>query len=154
VHDKVHPRAFWLKIEGAGTASPKVEFVPAVGGNLNPIEGIWIRQHDMQVGARVTEIPEPGQPQKLGHLVCKPHLGNGRPTGAFQVEVENKVVRWSGVKAPEIKDCDNASWHKGRPFELFNRKDLSGWQPIFADAALGWKVIDGLICCNCASRKP
>jgi hypothetical protein len=52
---------------------------------------------------------------------------------------------WTGVRAPEIRDVDNASWKPGAPVELFNGKDLSGWNPTIPGRELGWAVKDGLM---------
>ena len=37
-------------------------------------------------------------------------------------------LKWLGERAPEIADKDDGSWKPGKPIELFNHKDLSGWR--------------------------
>ena len=44
------------------------------------------------------------------------------------------------MRAPVINEKDDGSWVAGKPVNLFNGKDLSGWLP-----AEGWTVKDGLL---------
>src|SRR5258708_19703810 len=61
VHDEKHPRAWWLKIEGADTATPKGAFISAFAGDLNQIEEISIDGNELVFGFRPKgNATEPG----------------------------------------------------------------------------------------------
>jgi hypothetical protein len=49
--------------------------------------------------------------------------------------------QWTGVKAPDLKRKSAPKW--GKPRQLFNGKDLSGWMPSEPNATANWKVEDG-----------
>ncbi len=51
-------------------------------------------------------------------------------------------LKWTGVRAPVITDKDDGSWRDGTPVELFNHKDLTGWQGMVPNQALGWAMKD------------
>jgi hypothetical protein len=43
-----------------------------------------------------------------------------------------------GRRAPEIKDKDDGIWREWQPIQLFNGRNLSGWQPQEKDRKLDW----------------
>jgi hypothetical protein len=49
------------------------------------------------------------------------------------------------VRAPVIADKDDGSWKEGKPIQLFNGKDLSGWGPLQTDREMKWSVVDGVL---------
>ena len=54
-----------------------------------------------------------------------------------------KRIRWEARRAPSLKRDHAPEW--GKPIELFNGRDLSGWQPRSAAAPHGWLVQDGIL---------
>lgn len=48
---------------------------------------------------------------------------------------------WTGVRAPALKAKKNPKW--GKPIQLFNGKDLTGWSMTEANSNNPWKVVDG-----------
>jgi len=147
VDDTQHPRAWWLKIEGAGTDSPKGQFVSAYAGDLNPIHEIAIHGNELTFGfrpqARGTAAANTAETR---HLVYKARLDHDRLTGTFQVEGQAKApVTWSGVRAPVIKDKDDGTWANGEKVVLFNGRDLSGWHALESDRASSWSVNTGVL---------
>jgi hypothetical protein len=54
-----------------------------------------------------------------------------------------KRIRWEAHRAPSLKRDHAPRW--GKPIELLNRRDLSGWQPRSATAPNGWLVRDGIL---------
>lgn len=103
-------RAWWLEVEGAGTSSPKGKFISAYGGDLNVIDGMKIADGEIEFG--FTKSPN----------VYKARLEGGKLKGS-------SPVAWMGVRAPEIRDQDDASWRRGKPVELFFGKPVmeKGW---------------------------
>jgi hypothetical protein len=51
--------------------------------------------------------------------------------------------RWTGVKAPDLKRKAEPKW--GKPMQLFNGKDLSGWRASDPNATAAWKVENGTL---------
>jgi hypothetical protein len=49
---------------------------------------------------------------------------------------------WTGRRAPSLKSTGDPKW--GKPIQLFNGKDLSGWRPDRPGDA-GWKVENGTL---------
>ncbi|RBL94104.1 3-keto-disaccharide hydrolase [Chitinophaga flava] len=54
---------------------------------------------------------------------------------------EGKKYNWKGVKAPYLKRTSAPVW--GKPINLFNGKDLSGWKP--SNDKNQWIVKDGVL---------
>lgn len=48
---------------------------------------------------------------------------------------------WIGKRAPSLKRAKAPKW--GKPIQLFNGKDLSGWKMTDPNSANPWKVVDG-----------
>ena len=55
------------------------------------------------------------------------------------------TLKWTGVRAPVIADKDDAGWVDGKPVEMFNGKDLSGWKPLNPGAEMKWSYKDGIL---------
>lgn len=53
---------------------------------------------------------------------------------------EGKKYNWKGVKAPYLKRTNPVAW--GKPIQLFNGKDLSGWKALGKNQ---WIVKDGVL---------
>ena len=58
-------------------------------------------------------------------------------------------MTWTARRAPALARPKPPSW--GRPVELFNGKDLSGWKPRSSDAASRWEVREGILVNTAAS---
>ena len=50
---------------------------------------------------------------------------------------------WTGQRAPTLKRSGTPKW--GKPVQLFNGKDLTGWKPAKSDSAAEWKAEDGTL---------
>ncbi|MGE5111810.1 MAG: DUF1080 domain-containing protein [Acidobacteriaceae bacterium] len=50
---------------------------------------------------------------------------------------------WTGVRAPSLKTTGTSKW--GKPVQLFNGKDLSGWHMSDPKTTNPWKVVDGVL---------
>jgi Domain of Unknown Function (DUF1080) len=50
---------------------------------------------------------------------------------------------WTGQRAPSLKRSSAPKW--GKPVQLFNGKDLTGWRPDKPNPAAAWKVEDGTL---------
>jgi 3-keto-disaccharide hydrolase len=54
---------------------------------------------------------------------------------------DGKTWQWTGVRAPALKRNQAPKW--GKPIELFNGKDLTGWRTDKPNASPVWKVENG-----------
>jgi 3-keto-disaccharide hydrolase len=142
VHDDKHPRAWWLKIEGADTSSPKGEFISAYSGDLNRIDEISVEGNELVFGFR----PKPAANAAPRHLVYRARLAGEKLEGTFENEGQNRPpVTWTGVRAPVIQDKDDGSWRDGESIDLFNGRDLSGWHALESDREFKWTASDGVL---------
>lgn len=138
-------RAWWLQIEGAGTGKPSGKFVSAYAGDLNVMDEITISGDTIQFGFRPPQRQAAKKAQSR-HLVYKAKLVQGRLQGVFEVEGQNQPpLEWVGVRAPVINEKDDGTWREGKPVELFNGRDLSGWKGMVPGKELGWTVKDGIL---------
>ncbi len=126
-------RAWWVEVQGAGTPAIKGKFVGFPGGDLNEIQHIWIENGELRFTFDGESV----------HQEYRARLTAGKLQGSF--ESGNSKLQWIGVRAPEIPDADDGTWHKGRPVELFNHKDVSNWHGSVARASLGWTAEDGIL---------
>ncbi len=131
VHNSPRGRAWWLQVEGAGTDGIRGKFVGFPGGDLNDIQKIWIEN-----GQLAFTFDGHG-----AHQDYRARLENGKLEGTFQAG--DTKLTWTGMRAPEIADADDGSWHAGQPVELLNHRDLSNWHCMTAEASAGWSVEDG-----------
>jgi Domain of Unknown Function (DUF1080) len=73
-------------------------------------------------------------------LVLKGRLIGDRLEGTTDDE-NGKTIKWTGMRAPALRREASPKW--GRPVELFNGKDITGWK--LRDTARGqcWSIADG-----------
>ncbi|HLY16283.1 MAG TPA: DUF1080 domain-containing protein [Bryobacteraceae bacterium] len=133
VHQSSRGRAWWLQVEGAGTAGIKGKFVGFPGGDLNDIQHIWIEQGELR-------FTFDGRSQ---HQEYRARFAGGKLEGTFQSG--DTTLKWTGARAPEINDADDGSWREGKPIELFNRRDIANWHGMTADASTGWTAGAGIL---------
>lgn len=146
VNDNQHPRAWWLKIEGAGTNSPKGEFVSAYAGDLNHIDDISIDGNELVFGFIPKSRTAGAKNVGARRRVYKAWLDGGKLRGTFDTEGQEKAaVTWTGVRAPVIKDKDDGTWRDGKTIMLFNGRDLSGWHALESDREFKWSVNKGVL---------
>ncbi len=140
------PRAWWLKIEGAETDHPKADFISAFAGDLNKTEEVSTKGNELVFGFHVKErLPNRAEGQER-HLVYKARLVGGKLQGTYEIEGQKEPpTKWTGVRAPVIKDKDDGTWREGKPVNLFNGKDLTGWHSVVPGAIKGWSAEDGML---------
>ena len=136
------PRAWWLELNGVGTANATGRFVSAYNGDLNTIDSIAVENGEL----KFTIIQPQSRERPPRTMVYRAKLVDGKLEGTMQTEGQNAPpLKWTGVRAPVIADKDDGSWKKGAPVELFNGKDVSGWKPLNASAEMKWSVRDGVL---------
>jgi len=140
VPQETRARAWWLEVSGAGTPAMEGKFVGFPGGNMNDIPHIAIQDGELRFSFDYKDS-HTGQPMHLDYS-ARYNANDGTLRGVRHSS-DGKELPWVGNRAPEITDKDDGSWHDGTPLELFNHKDLSGWQPMVPNQALGWAMKDG-----------
>jgi hypothetical protein len=138
-------RAWWVELNGVGTATPSGKFVSAYGGDMNTITTIGVENGELKF-----TIDQPSRagaaPKAASRSIYHAHLVGGKLEGTFELEGRNTPpVSWTGVRAPVIKDKDDGTWKEGKPVNLFNGKDITGWKALNPDAPMKWTVQDGIL---------
>ncbi len=130
--DKEHPS--WLELS-TNDGQLKAQMVGR-WGNARPLPRVELKEGQLTF---VSPKEEEGAKEDMvfqGKLSGKELIGtvNG-PDGA--------TWHWTGTKAPELKSNENPKW--GKPIQLFNGKDLTGWTMSDPKATAAWTVKDGTL---------
>lgn len=132
-------RAWWVELTGVGTPEAAGKFVSAFGGDMNKIATIDVKNDELTftiVSGNAREA------KKIYHA----RLMGGKLEGAAEAEGQTTPpTKWTGVRAPVIADKDDGTWKEGKPIELFNHKDLSGWKALNPGVEMKWSVVDGVL---------
>lgn len=145
VQNEPRGRAWWLEVEGAGTPQIRGNFVGAPGGDLDRIPAIRTERDELvfEFDKRFASARDGAKAKGVYRVRLS---GKDRIDGELQVEGSPQLNRkFTGVRAPAVTDKDGTHWKKGKPIELFNGRDLTGWTPMVPGKALGWQVKDGLM---------
>ena len=129
-----------LGLEGAGTPAAQGTFISAYNGDLNKIDEISVEKGKLTLGFRHKDNG------KEIHDILTARLEGGKLIGTTTREGSAEPARhWIGVRAPEIKDQDDASWRESKPVQLFNGKNTTGWRSLTPNKPLGWTVEGGIL---------
>lgn len=101
-------------------------------GNARPLPDIQIR------GQQITFVSPKEEEDSKSNLTFSGVLNGNRLSGTLNGP-DGKTWSWTGVRAPSLERSTAAVW--GRPLELFNGKDLSGWHESKAGPP-DWSVKD------------
>ena len=139
-----NPRAWWVQLTGVGTPNASGKFVSAYGGDMNTISTIAVRDGELRFTINAPRA-RANQTQQRNSIYTA-RLVNGKLEGTFQLEGQNNPpMPWTAVRAPVINEKDDGSWKPGKPVELFNGKDISGWHALNPAAEMKWTVVDGIL---------
>ncbi len=135
------PRAWWVELNGVGSPNPSGKFVSAYNGDMNTVDTAVVENGELRF-----TIANPGRNAKGPAPVYRARLVNGKLDGTLETPGSTaEPVKWTGVRAPVIADKDDGSWKEGKPIELFNGKDLSGWKALNPAAEMKWSYKDGIL---------
>ena len=76
-------------------------------------------------------------------MVFEGKIAGGKLSGTTTGQDGTTPWTWSGVRAPKLAETSAPKW--GKPIELFNGKDLSGWTPSDPKATTNWTVENGIL---------
>jgi hypothetical protein len=133
VHHSPRGRAWWLEVDGAGTANIKGKFVGFPGGDLNDIQHVWIENGELRFTYDGHDV----------HQEYRAKVVGGKLEGTF-VSGDRKL-EWTAARAAQIDEVDDGSWRDGQPIDLFNGRDISNWHGLTADASPGWTAEGGIL---------
>jgi len=126
--DREYPSWLELKLEGSAL---KARFVGR-WGNARPLPKVEIANGALSFVSPKEEEDSKQDLSFVGSL-------EGNSLAGTVNGPDGKEWKWTGVKAPSLKPSHTAKW--GKPIQLFNGKDLSGWKP--SGAGPSWTVQDG-----------
>lgn len=125
--------ASWLEVRLSGIKTLTGHFV-ADGGSARPISEVIFK--DNKVSFHI-----PGQWEDSDkELIVEGVLYNGKLSGTM-VTPRGQTFKWVGVPAPSLKREKAPVW--GIPIQLFNGKNLDGWQALGKDNQ--WVVENGIL---------
>lgn len=123
----------WLEIKHSGIKTFVGRFVYA-NGSARPISEV-----EMEDGKFSFEIP-PQWEDADADLKFEGKV-NGEKLEGILVYTDGKTYDWTATRAPKLTYTENPKW--GKPIQLFNGSDLSGWK------AMGeknqWIVEEGIL---------
>ncbi len=135
------PRGWWVELNGVGTPQANGTFVSAYAGDLNKINAISVSNGEVQ-----WVIETPRDTKNPAKFVYRAKLAGGKLVGTMTREGQSTSTPFTGVRAPELaNEKDDGSWKAGKPVELFNGKDLSGWHALVPTVEMKWSVVDGVL---------
>ncbi|HLZ42897.1 MAG TPA: DUF1080 domain-containing protein [Candidatus Sulfotelmatobacter sp.] len=105
-------------------------------GNARPLPKIEIS------GDHITFVSPKEEEDRKDDMVFEGKL-SGRTLSGTTTGLDGTPWKWTGVRAPSLKRTTTPKW--GKPVQLFNGKDLSGWTPSDPNAMAKWKVEDGTL---------
>jgi hypothetical protein len=123
----------WLEVKLSGI-STLVGYFVADGGSARPIAKINFKE-----GKVSFSIP-PQWEAVDKDMLFEGVLADGKLTGTI-VTSTGKTQKFTGERAPLLKRDKPVVW--GKPIQLFNGKDLSGWHP--SRAKNQWVAINGVL---------
>jgi hypothetical protein len=130
--DKEYPS--WLELTEEN-GQLKANFVSR-WGNARPLP-----KAEISAGVLTFVSPKADEERK-DDMVFQGHL-DGATLSGTTTGPDGAPWTWTGQRAPSLKQSGTPKW--GKPVELFNGKDLTGWHPSSADTAHPWTVVDGTL---------
>jgi len=128
------PRFCWLELR-RDQGVLKGRFNPG-GGAVFDLPEVAIEKDELTF-----QYPR-GNPPNVVQQVWRATMEGERLVGT--AEVNGQVLSWTGERGP-VWPSSPPSEKLGKPIDLFNGKDLSGWLGQDPDRPLGWFVKDGIL---------
>ncbi len=123
----------WLEIKHSGTKTLVGRFVYAFG-SARPISEVKLNNEKFSFSIPPQWEPGDGDMQFEGQK-------EGEILKGTMVYTDGNTYNWTATLAPELPYTKNPEW--GKPIEIFNGKDLSGWRALGDENQ--WIVEDGIL---------
>jgi hypothetical protein len=127
----------WLEINLSGRRTLVGSYVGQFG-SARPISKI---DFDLRTARLRFAIP-PQWESRTNDVIVEGTL-EGKSLSGRVLNDNGKFIPWKGQRAPALVRTSPITW--GKPIELFNGRDLTGWTSRHSDAKHGWIVRDGLL---------
>ncbi len=127
------PYPSWLEI----TLRKEIEIMGRFVGRFGSTR--YLAQVEFGNGDLVFRVPVQYE-QNTIDMVFKGKLAGDKLSGTTE-DVGGKTLNWTAVRAPESKPVAAAHW--GKPIQLFNGKDLTGWKLRSNEKGNCWNVASG-----------
>jgi hypothetical protein len=128
------PRFCWLELKRDGGA---------LKGRFNQGGGAVFNLPEVAIEKGELKFQYPGgDPPNQTQQVWRATVKNARLEGTATVDGE--TLSWSGVRGP-VWPSSPPQRKPGKPIDLFNGKDVSGWLGQDPGRPLGWSVKDGIL---------
>ncbi|MDM1294681.1 DUF1080 domain-containing protein [Sphingobacterium sp. N143] len=108
----------WLEVKLSGVKTLVGSYV-STEGSARPVSQIFFEKGKFRFA-----IPPQWESGKM-NLTVEGEIVNGELHGTV-IKPDGKSYHFKGKQAPELKRSAEVKW--GKPIELFNGKDLSGWK--------------------------
>jgi hypothetical protein len=105
-------------------------------GNARPLPKVEI------ANGILTFVSPKEEEDRKDDMVFQGHL-NGVGLSGTTTGPDGTSWAWTGQRAPSLKRTGTPKW--GKPVQLFNGKDVSGWHQDQPDPARAWTVVDGTL---------
>jgi hypothetical protein len=143
VSEQNRRRAWWLEVTGAGGPKPAGSFIGAPGGGLDELTDLRVSNDELTFSfTRGYRYGTADTKTRKG--TYRARVVNGKLEGSLDLEGLPEPIRFTGVRAPKFQAVDAGKLKPGKPVELFNGKDLTGWRPLHPDRKVEWQVFDGV----------
>jgi len=130
--DREYPSWLELKLEdGKLTAQMTGRW-----GNARPLPKVELAE------GRLTFVSPKEEEDSKTDMVFEGKLVGGTLTGSVNAP-DGTSWSWTGKRAPELIRKKAPTW--GKPIQLFNGKDLTGWKMDRNDPEKAWTVVDGTL---------
>ncbi len=130
--DREYPS--WLELTQEG-GQLKAQFVSR-WGNARPLPKVEISN------GRLTFVSPKEEEDRKNDMVFEGKL-SGKTLVGTTTGPDGTPWQWTGVRAPSLKRTAPPKW--GKPIQLFNGKDLSGWRMSDPSATPVWTVENGTL---------
>ncbi len=125
----------WLEVRLSGYRTLVGSYVGQFG-SARPIAEIKL---DAASGRFSFSVP-PQWEHRTDEITVSGRIENGRLSGETTNE-RGQTIHWEGHRAPALERAQPPKW--GKPFALFNGRDLTGFKPRYPNAKLGWRAQEG-----------
>jgi hypothetical protein len=105
-------------------------------GNARPLPKVELSK------GRLTFVSPKEEEERKDDMVFEGKLV-GKTLAGTTTGPDGTPWSWTGQRAPSLQRSGTPKW--GKPVQLFNGKDLTGWRPDKPNPAAAWKVEDGTL---------
>ena len=130
--EKVYPS--WLEVS-TDDGQLKAQMVGR-WGNARPLPRVELKD------GKLTFVSPKEEESSKEDMVFEGKL-SGKTLAGTVNGPDGTTWQWSGVRAPELKTKGTPKW--GKPVQLFNGKDLTGWKMSESNPTAPWTVQDGTL---------